>query len=214
MDSRHKELHDRANELLFKHHYSQAAQLYSELLESLQQTGQLAKGLKDLHISCLNKRATCHMKLVSTVYVIDILSLQVKILKGMKDSPCSRNYGTPYAIPYLNTDLILSYFIARLWVFTSDISIQQYLRVVSVAQCSYQLFTKSEVSTLLTVPQLKRNPFVTMEKFKDMKRQIYVMSHHVLLQISFSNERKVFIRFLEDWQCQNVCNQLEFVTLK
>lgn len=63
MDSRHKELHDRANELLFKHHYSQAAQLYSELLESLQQTGQLAKGLKDLHISCLNKRATCHMKL-------------------------------------------------------------------------------------------------------------------------------------------------------
>lgn len=65
MDSRHKELHDRANELLFKHQYSQAAQLYSELLESLKKTGQLTKGLKDLHISCLNKRVTCHMKLVS-----------------------------------------------------------------------------------------------------------------------------------------------------
>lgn len=65
MDSRHKELHDRANELLIRQQYLQAAQLYSELLESLQKTGQLTKGLKDLHISCLNKRATCHMKLVS-----------------------------------------------------------------------------------------------------------------------------------------------------
>ena len=64
MDSRQKELHEKANELFFRQQYSQAAQRFTEVFDSLDAPQQHVSSQKDYQLSVLNKRATCYMKLV------------------------------------------------------------------------------------------------------------------------------------------------------
>ncbi|XP_071964791.1 probable helicase with zinc finger domain [Antedon mediterranea] len=58
MDEKHKELHDQANKEYQLQHYTQAAVLFTQVLEYVRPTSQ-----KDLHLSYVNKRSQCYLKL-------------------------------------------------------------------------------------------------------------------------------------------------------
>ncbi|XP_033117671.1 probable helicase with zinc finger domain [Anneissia japonica] len=58
MDGKHKQLHEQANTQYQQQHYLQAAILFTKVLEYVRPTSQ-----KDLHLSYVNKRSQCYLKL-------------------------------------------------------------------------------------------------------------------------------------------------------
>ena len=63
MDSRHKQLHDKANDHYLRQQYKQAAQFFSQALECIRPVTQTHR---ELQLSYLNKRSVCYLKLVSS----------------------------------------------------------------------------------------------------------------------------------------------------
>ena len=121
MDNRHKQLHDRANDLFSRQQYQQAADLFSQALQLLAPPSSTStpgagsssssgsphpqpspsrhsstsnnhshqynhaphshNNHRDLHLSCLNKRATCLIKLVSSFCVCWLLFVPLFVFR-------------------------------------------------------------------------------------------------------------------------------------